>query len=144
VVNKGSGMEQQCRVAYAEPETVDGARIGLAFKAPLEGFWKVPRQKRRTSAQIQVSVRGVDRKGDPYVQSAYTIDISEKGACLEGLGGVAVSGEIVEVKRGWRKARYRVVWVGPPGTSRASQVGIVCLEDNKNIWGGSLPSEKAN
>ena len=142
VVNKTSSQELQCRVAYTEPEGIDGARIGLAFKSPQALFWKSDRVRARVPAQIQVTVRGKDRRGEPYVQSAYTIDISEKGARLQGLEGVANSGEIIEVKRGWHKAKYRVVWIGPPGTPAANQVGLMCMEDGKNIWGSALPVDK--
>ncbi len=141
VVNKATNQELECRVAYVEQELQDRAKVGLAFKAPMECFWQVIRQKPRLAKVIRVWVRGVDQKGDPFVQSAYTIDISEKGARLDGAGTITRPGETIEVKRLWRKARYRVVWVGPPGTPQASQVGICCLE-GKNIWGVEVPTEK--
>jgi hypothetical protein len=84
----------------------------------------------------------VDQKGDPYAQSACTINVSEKGARLDSAGAISRAGEVIEVKRGWHKARYRVVWIGPPGTPEANQVGICCLEGAKNIWGVPMTPEK--
>jgi hypothetical protein len=138
VVNRASGRELECRVAYIESESL-GAKVGLAFKSPAEGFWRIQRQRPRFAKSLRVWVRGLDRKGDPFLQSAYTIDISEKGARLEGLGGLTSTGETIEVKHGWRKARYRVTWIGPPGTATANQVGLCCMEES-NIWGGALPA----
>jgi hypothetical protein len=141
LVNRVSQKELQCRVAYVEHGGLE-ASVGLAFKTTMEGFWRINRQRPRVAKAIQVWVRGVDRKGDPFVQSAYTIDISDKGARLDGLGGITGRGETIEVKNGWHKARYRVVWIGPPGTPQANQVGICCMESSgKHIWGTSLPEK---
>jgi len=139
VSNRASHQELECRVVHIAPQAQRKAKVGLAFKVATAGFWRVNRGKPRLPKTIRVWVRGVDRKGDPFTQSAYTIDISEKGARLEGVGTITKPGETIELKRGWSKARYRVVWIGPPGTSQANQIGICCMEDNKNIWGGDLP-----
>jgi hypothetical protein len=48
-------------------------------------------------------------------------------------------GEVIELKRGWQKARFRVVWIGQMGTPQADEIGILCLEDAKNIWGVTVP-----
>jgi hypothetical protein len=139
VVNRASNQEQQCRVAYVEEEGL-GAKVGLAFKAPVERFWQMNQNRPRIAKTIEVLVKGFDRKGNPFTQTTFTIDISERGARLEGLGGIIGAGETIEIKNGWKKARYRVMWIGPPGTPEANQVGICCMEDNKNIWGASLPT----
>ena len=39
VVNKATNQELECRVAYVEQELQDRAKVGLAFKAPMECFW---------------------------------------------------------------------------------------------------------
>ena len=138
ISNRASRQELECRVVFVEKQLQGTAKVGLAFKIPTATFWRVNRTKPRLPRTIRVWVRGVDRKGDPFTQSAYTIDISEKGARLEGVGNITKAGETLELKRGWSKARYRVVWIGPPGTPQANQIGICCMEDNKNLWSSDL------
>jgi hypothetical protein len=33
-----------------------------------------------------------------------------------------------------RRARYKVIWIGKPGTTEAGQVGVETLEPNNVIW----------
>jgi len=42
------------------------------------------------------------------------------------------------VRRLWRKARFRVVWIGQVGTTESNQVGVV-LQSEKNIWRVEVP-----
>jgi hypothetical protein len=97
---------------------------------------RIKRQKEaRTQQAVRVWVYGTDPSGNPFSQTAYSVDVSRSGARLEGVGFLTAPGMTIEIKRGWKKARFRVVWVGGPGTSRAGQVGVLCLEPDKNIWG---------
>ncbi len=139
LVNKATREEQECRVAYAEPGIDGQTRAGIAFKRPAPSFWRTERQEYRMAKVVRVSVRGVDRNGNSFVQSANAIDISQNGARLDGVGFLTWPGETIEVKRGWKKARFRVVWVGQPGTQQANQIGICSLEPEKAIWGVTLP-----
>jgi hypothetical protein len=134
VVNKNTREEQECRVAYVQPEKEGKSKVGLAFKRPVPGFWRTNPRKARMAKTIQVWVRGIDRSGNPFVQSAHTIDIGQSGARLDGVGYLTGPGEVVQVKHGWRKARFRVVWIGQLGTPEANQIGICCLEGNKDLW----------
>jgi hypothetical protein len=134
VVNKNTREEQECRVVYVQQEMEGKLNVGLAFKREIPGFWRTNPRKARLAKTIQVWVRGVDRSGNPFVQSAHTIDIGKSGARLDGLGYLTGPGEIVQVKRGWRKARFRVVWIGQLGSAEANQVGICCVEPDKDIW----------
>ena len=134
VVNKNTHEEQECRVVYVQQEMEGKINVGLAFKREVPGFWRTSARKKRMAKTIQVWVRGVDRSGNPFVQSAHTIDIGQSGARLDGVGYLTGPGEIVQVKRGWRKARFRVVWIGQLGTAEANQVGICCVEPDKDIW----------
>lgn len=135
LVNKSTREEQECRVAYVQPEAEGTARVGLAFRRPVPGFWRTNPRKARMAKKIQVWVRGVDRSGNPFVQSAHTIDVGQSGARLEGVGYLTGPGETIQVRRGWRKARFRVVWIGQIGTPQANQIGICCLEGDKDVWG---------
>jgi hypothetical protein len=142
LINKNTREEQEVRVVYAEPAVDDRSFVGVAFKRPSPGFWKKSRRNPRIPEKIRVVVKGRDHKGNPFVQSSYTIDISQSGARLDGLGYLARTGEIIEVKRRWRgKARFRVVWIGQIGMEDSNQIGICSLEGDKNIWGVKLPEE---
>ncbi len=137
LVNKATREEQECCVAYVGPEVGGKTRVGLAFKRPAPSFWKIGPHEERIAKELRVWVRGADHNGNPFVQSAQTIDISQHGARLDGVGYLTGPGRTIEVKRGWRKARFRVVWTGQMGTPQANQIGVCCLERNKYIWGKS-------
>jgi len=134
VVNKNTREEQECRVAFVQQEAGGKTKAGLAFKRSAPGFWRTNPRKARMAQTIQVWVRGIDRNGNPFVQSAHTIDVGKSGARLDGVGYLTGPGEIVQVKRGWRKARFRVVWIGQLGTLQANHIGICCVEGNNDIW----------
>jgi hypothetical protein len=134
VVNKNTREEQECRIVYVQKEAEGKSKTGLAFKHAVPGFWRTNARKTRMAKTIQVWVRGIDRSGNPFVQSAHTIDIGRSGARLDGLGYLTGPGEVVQVKRGWRKGRFRVVWIGQLGTPEANQIGICCMEGNKELW----------
>lgn len=63
-----------------------------------------------------------------------TYEISTIGARLVAPAGVTVEGQIVFLQRQSRRARYKVVWIGKPGTKYADQVGVECMEPNNVIW----------
>ena len=80
-------------------------------------------------------MRGTDLNGNQFRQSAQSLDVSRSGGRLDGVGRLTWPGTTVEVRRGWRKALFRVVWTGRKGTPQASHIGICCLEPGKNLWG---------
>lgn len=87
----------------------------------------------RVPKQLRIKVTGVDRNGNSFTQTASTINVSKTGARIEGLGCLD-SAQTIEVSCGWfKKARFKVVWVG------SSEVGIRSLEPNSNIWGVNFP-----
>jgi len=93
----------------------------------------------RLRRSVKVKVRGVDASGWPFVQTAYTLNISPKGACLNGLECLQGRGQVIEICRWWKKARYRVVWMGDVGTAYMGQVGVFCVDQGANIWGIQFP-----
>lgn len=137
VVNQSTQGEQECRVAYVGPEFEGKLRVGFAFKRQAPSFWKIERREVRVSKPIKVWVRGKDRTGHQYSQSALAVDVSKNGARLDGIGFLTWPGETIEVKRGWKTARFRVIWVGDVGP-RSGQAGIYLLDTGKNIWGVPL------
>lgn len=88
-------------------------------------------------------VFGMDSAGRPINQTGWTVDISQHGARLKGLPFWSGPGEIIGVRHGTEKARFKVVWIGKPGTPQQGQVGLSCLEPEKFIWGIAAPATEA-
>ena len=143
LIHKSSRQEQEVRIVYLDAYSDRETRVGLAFKKPISDFWKKKRKKPRVPKTLRVIVKGIDPKGHPFAQSAYTVDLSEDGARLDGIGFLTTPGQTIEVRRRWRKARFRVVWIGHVGTSESNQVGVVGLQSEKNIWRVELPKTPA-
>ena len=144
LLNKATHKEKEIRVVHVESETEGGTCVGIAFTRPDPDFWKAIRKEPRIPAVHRVQVSGLDTNANPFAQTAYTVDISANGARLNGVSCLTRPGEIIEVKRRWHgKARYRVVWVGQVGLEQANEVGICCLEPEKNIWGVLLREPEA-
>src|SRR6266699_1724195 len=130
ITNKATQQEQECRVAFVERDVHGKLRVGAAFPKPAPHFWRINRREVRIPKKIQVKVRGLDRNGHPFVQTAIAVDISRQGARLEGIGYLTWPGETIQAKRHLRTARFRVIWIGEPGTPQAGQAGIFALEPN--------------
>jgi hypothetical protein len=139
LIDKITGTEKQVRVASVEKYTERESRVGLAFQQPLPGFWRRARKKPRIAKALRVVVKGKDAHGRSFKQSAFTVDVSQDGARLDGVGMLTASGQTIEVRRLWRKANYRVVWVGNLGGPESNQVGLYAINSAKNIWNIKLP-----
>ncbi len=143
LIHKSSREEQEVRVVYLDAYSDRETRVGLAFKQPISDFWKKNRKKPRLPKTLRVIVKGTDPNGHPFVQSAYTVDLSQDGARLDGIGFLTSPGQTIEVRRLWRKARFRVVWIGQVGTTESNQVGVLRLDSEKDIWRVELPKTAA-
>jgi hypothetical protein len=143
LIHKSSRQEQEVRVAYVDRYSEHEIRVGLAFKQRIPDFWKKSRKKPRVPKTLRVIVKGTDPKGHRFAQSAYTVDLSQDGARLDGIGFLTAPGQTIEVRRLWRKARFRVVWIGQVGTSESNHVGVYRLQEEKDIWRVELPKTAA-
>lgn len=145
LIHKSSRAEQEVRVAYADRYSDRETRVGLAFKKPVSDFWKKIRRKPRVPKTLRVIVKGTDSKGHPFAQTAYTVDLSQDGARLDGIGFLTAPGQTLEVRRRWglRKGHFRVVWIGQVGTSESNQVGVYGLQRDKDFWRVELPEAGA-
>ena len=138
VVNKTTQRSQECKVVYRGKDHEGRPQAAVAFGGKIANFWRVSRREKRVPVNVAVRVRGVDADGQRYTQSAQAMDVSRHGARLDGIGYVAQPGQMIEVKRRWRSARFRVLWVGTPGTPEAGQAGLYALQPEKNPWGVDL------
>jgi len=66
--------------------------------------------------------------------SACTFDISEHGARVAGLQESFENGEVVILERGSKRAKYKVVWMGKPGTPLGGHAGMQLLESQESVW----------
>lgn len=142
VMQKSNGQEQEVRVVYLDPYTERETKVGIAFKRPIPDFWRRSRKQPRVPKTLRVVVKGTDSRGHPFKQSSYTIDLSHDGARLDGIGFLTSPGQTIEVRRLWRKKKFRVVWIGHVGTSEANQVGVFGLQNGKDIWRVQFPDEE--
>jgi PilZ domain-containing protein len=89
------------------------------------------RREERIPLRLPATIWGTDGGGKSFVERAHTVDISSMGARLEGLTHSVIPGAVLGVQHGAAAARFRVLWVGEPGTARAGQVGVRCVEVGK-------------
>ncbi len=63
-----------------------------------------------------------------------TYEISPNGARIAALPGIKQVGQVIFIQRLNRRARYKVAWIGEPGTSHAGQIGVESMEPANVIW----------
>ena len=88
---------------------------------------------------LPLRVWGTDATGKTFMLMAHTLDVSPTGARLGGFRSQVAPGDIVGVQYRMQKQQFRVAWVGRPGTSRDSQIGIEYLDRERKILGLELP-----
>ncbi len=86
------------------------------------------RREERIPLQVPALVSGLDRRGRAFIESAKTLDISTAGARITGLNTQLDPGSVLSIQLGNRKARFEVLWVGEPGSSREGEIGLKCIE----------------
>lgn len=145
LLNKATHKEKEIRIVHVGTEPPGETNVCVTFSKPDPDFWKATRSEPRVMKAFKVDVIGTDGNANRFSQTAYTVDISNNGARLSGVSELTRPGHVIEVKRRWHgKARYRVVWVGQIGLEHANQIGVCCLEPEKNIWGVVLPEGEAD
>jgi hypothetical protein len=143
-----SPLQQDGRVVRLEELPTGGRRVSVVLQreakatrlGSVEGAGRELRTRQRSpndqriTKHLRVWVRGWDRNGNPFLQSADSINISRGGARLDGgISFLTRKGQTIEVQYRQRSARYAVVWTGP---IHKPQIGICCLDDpSNNIFG---------
>lgn len=97
-----------------------------------------PRREPRRTVALNVRVFGLDAKGQPVNCECSTVDISAHGVRLTGAQHWG-TGEIVGIRNGSEKGRFRVVWIGEPGTEAEAQIGLQAVEVSRHFWGVNMP-----
>ena len=96
------------------------------------------RRDPRIDLTLPVLLTGTDESGRPLDQRVTTINISRRGALLEGIHGRLRPGDHVVLARGNKKEQFRVAWVGEEGTPSDGQIGVAAVEPNTSFWDQDL------
>ncbi len=100
------------------------------------------RNKNREKMVLAVRVIGKTQDGQEFDELTHTIDIAVNGARLGGMHRLQLrKGDIIEVRRHQRRAKFRIVWIGEQGTPRFGHVGIQGIDMFPNFWGLDLPNQ---
>ncbi len=92
------------------------------------------RNDKRVHVALPIRITYWDEEKKPGLELACTYDISAHGARISSLRFLNQAGEIVAVERGRNKAFCRVVWVGDQESKLRGQVGLECVEPDRNLW----------
>jgi hypothetical protein len=88
----------------------------------------------RTETQLHVRVWGMDADARPFSQNAVANNISGQGAQILGISHPLKAGDIIGIKHGEKKARFKVVWVTDGGTLRKIEAGVQIVEGQQSPW----------
>jgi hypothetical protein len=95
-----------------------------------------------SETQIHVRVWGMDAGARPFSQSAVAKNISGEGAQILGIDHPLKTGDIIGIKHGEKKARFKVVWVTDGGTLRKIEAGVQIVEGQQSPWRGMANPEE--
>ncbi len=87
--------------------------------------------------RLPVELMGSDGCGNRFKQTAFTHNVSLRGARITQAPSFLSPAAVIEVKYRGRRSRYRVVWVG----AVTNEIGLRTLEPNRCIWGTPLPGQ---
>jgi len=97
-----------------------------------------PRREPRRTVALTVRVFGLDADGKPVNCECSTVDISTHGVRLIGAQHWR-PGEVVGIRHGSEKGRFRIIWIGPAGSHAESQIGLQAVEVSRHFWGATMP-----
>jgi hypothetical protein len=97
-------------------------------------------REQRKQVALTVRIFGTDSTGHVFSDSVSTVNVSFEGAMLSGVRRPIQPGEIIGLTYGKNKARFRVRWVGEPGTPNQGRMGIQNVMPTSCIWDIPLPA----
>ena len=92
-----------------------------------------PRRTLREETIVPVRIWGMDANGQPFIEVAFTRNVSPDGAWLEGVPRRLKPGDILGITFQQKKSRLRVVWVGQAGSPDAGRVGLQALAGGNKL-----------
>ncbi|MGA7513254.1 MAG: PilZ domain-containing protein [Candidatus Sulfotelmatobacter sp.] len=84
--------------------------------------------------QLHVRVWGMDADARPFSQNAVARNLSGKGAQILGISHPLKTGDIIGIKHGEKKARFKVAWVTDGGSLRKIEAGVQIVEGQESPW----------
>ena len=91
-------------------------------------------ERSRRVFRVPVQIWGMSPFGEAFIQEARTVDVGEAGACIESLIHELVSGQVVGLEYGNRRARFKVVWAGQKNTPDAGKAELRPVEKVQDFW----------
>jgi len=92
------------------------------------------RRDPRIEVALPVLLTGVDVSGRPLSQRVMTVNISRRGALLEGIHGELKFGDKISLTRGGKKEEFRVAWVRDADTPEGARIGVAAVDQNTTFW----------
>ncbi len=92
------------------------------------------RRDPRIDLALPVLLTGTDISGRPLDQRVMTVNISRRGALLDGIHGMLKPGDKISLARLHKKEEFRVAWVGGEDTPAAGQIGVAAVDPNTSFW----------
>ena len=92
------------------------------------------RRDPRIDLALPVLLTGTDVSGRPLDQRVMTVNISRRGALLEGIHGMLGPGDKISLARLQKKEQFRVTWVGGEDTPAAGQIGVAAVDPSTSFW----------
>jgi hypothetical protein len=97
------------------------------------------RHEPRQPVEVPVRIFGTDSSGRTFSDKVSTVDVSQGGAKLSGVGVQLKVDEIVGVAYGSNKVHFKVKWACAPGTPSEGRIGFLNLSPEKPLWDFPLP-----
>jgi hypothetical protein len=94
----------------------------------------------RMDIALPVLLAGKDVKGRPLDQRVTTVNISRRGALLEGIHGMLSEGDKISLARGRKKEEFLVAWVADDKSAAGSRIAVTALDANSSFWDDVLPA----
>lgn len=82
-----------------------------------------------------IRIWGVGADGSAFLQSAATVDVSRRGARLNGVEKLQASGMTIGVQHGKRQKQFQVAWIGDPEAALMGQAGVHTHVPDNRFWG---------
>lgn len=92
------------------------------------------RRDPRIDVALPVLLTGVDVSGRPLSQRVMTVNISRRGALLEGIHGELKFGDKISLTRSGKKEEFRVAWVRDADTPEGACIGVAAVDQNTTFW----------
>ena len=99
------------------------------------------RRSERLLLTMPIRVEGIDRNGEKFTEETRTLMINREGGRIYLKQRVAAGGLllITPLLLGNRSSRFRVVGPIEPVSPEGGELGVECLESEKEVWGIGFP-----